>query len=94
MNLGIGRGYSVLEVINPFEKASGGRVNYTIVDRRAGDVAECWALPAKAEQLLGWRARKTLDDMCQDAWRGEKSLWATGYAARRTPVKLSPPSIL
>jgi UDP-glucose 4-epimerase len=71
VNLGTGRGYSVLEVIEAFEKASGRRVNYRIAERRAGDVAECWALPAKAERLLGWKASKTLDDMCQDAWRWE-----------------------
>jgi UDP-glucose 4-epimerase len=74
VNLGTGRGHSVLEVIKAFERASGRRVNYRIVDRRPGDVAECWALPAKAERLLGWKASKTLDEMCRDAWRWETVL--------------------
>jgi UDP-glucose 4-epimerase len=71
VNLGTGRGYSVLDVIEAFEKASGRRVNYRIAERRPGDVAECWALPTKAERLLGWKASKTLDEMCRDAWRWE-----------------------
>ena len=71
VNLGTGKGYSVLDVIEAFEKASGRRVNYRIAERRPGDVAECWALPTKAERLLGWKASKTLDEMCRDAWRWE-----------------------
>jgi UDP-glucose 4-epimerase len=71
VNLSAGRGYSVLEVINAFERASGRRINYRIAGRRPGDVAECWALPAKAGRLLGWKASRTLDDMCRDAWRWE-----------------------
>jgi UDP-glucose 4-epimerase len=71
VNLGTGKGYSVLDVIKAFEKASGRRVNYRIAERRPGDVAECWALPTKAERLLGWKASKTLDEMCRDAWRWE-----------------------
>ncbi len=71
VNLGTGKGYSVLDVIEAFEKASGRRVNYRIAERRPGDVAECWALPAKAERLLGWKASKILDEMCRDAWRWE-----------------------
>jgi UDP-glucose 4-epimerase len=71
VNLGTGKGYSVLDVIKAFEKASGRRVNYRITERRPGDVAECWALPTKAERLLGWKASKTLDEMCRDAWRWE-----------------------
>jgi UDP-glucose 4-epimerase len=71
LNLGTGKGYSVLNVIRAFEKASGRRVNYRIAERRPGDVAKCWALPAKAERFLGWKASKTLDEMCVDAWRWE-----------------------
>ncbi|MGE0348796.1 UDP-glucose 4-epimerase GalE [Hydrogenophaga sp.] len=69
VNLGTGRGHSVLEVVRAFEKASGRTVPYRIAPRRAGDVAQCWADPARARQLLGWQARHTLDDMCADAWR-------------------------
>jgi len=48
-------------------------VPYRIVDRRPGDIAECWADPALAERLLGWRARRTLDEMCADAWRWQEN---------------------
>lgn len=68
INLGTGRGYSVLEVIAAFEQASGRRVPYEVVARRAGDVAQCWADPALAEAVLGWRARHDLASMCRDAW--------------------------
>ncbi|MCV0437256.1 MAG: UDP-glucose 4-epimerase GalE [Hydrogenophaga sp.] len=73
VNLGTGRGYSVLDVVRAFEKASGRPVPYRIAPRRAGDVAQCWADPARARQLLGWQARHTLDEMCADAWR-----WQSG----------------
>ena len=69
VNLGTGTGYSVLEMVREFEKASGRAVPYTIVDRRPGDIAACWADPDHAEQLLGWRAELGLDRMCADAWR-------------------------
>lgn len=68
INLGTGRGYSVLEVIAAFEQASGRRVPYEVVARRAGDVAQCWADPALAEAALGWRAKHDLASMCRDAW--------------------------
>ena len=67
-NLGTGRGYSVLEMVKAFEEASGKTVPYTITDRRAGDVAECYADPSLAEKELKWRATRTLADMCRDAW--------------------------
>lgn len=73
LNLGTGRGYSVLEVIREFEAASGRSIPYRIVARRPGDVAECWADPALAERLLGWRAQRNLAVMCQDAWRWQAS---------------------
>jgi UDP-glucose 4-epimerase len=67
-NLGTGKGYSVLEVIKAFEKASGKKIPYDIVDRRPGDIAECWADPGKAKEELNWQAEYGIDDMCRDAW--------------------------
>jgi len=72
-NLGTGNGYSVLEVVHAFEKASGKKVNYKIVDRRPGDIAECYADPHKAKTELGWVAQKGLDEMCLDSWNFVKS---------------------
>lgn len=69
VNLGTGRGYSVLEMIDAFERASGKSIAYEIVDRRPGDVAACWADPSLAEKLLNWRASRDVDDMCRDVWR-------------------------
>ena len=68
-NLGTGTGYSVLDMVKAFEKVNGVKVPYKIVDRRPGDIAECWADPKKAKELLGWTAEKNLEDMCRDAWR-------------------------
>jgi UDP-glucose 4-epimerase len=68
-NLGTGNGYSVIEVVKAFEKASGRKINYKIVPRRAGDIAECWADPAKAKNELGWTAVRGIDKMCEDCWR-------------------------
>lgn len=68
-NLGTGQGYSVLEMVQAFERASGRAVPYEIVSRRDGDVAECWADPAYAKKLLGWQAVYGIDRMCEDAWR-------------------------
>ena len=68
-NLGTGRGYSVLEVIAAFEKASGRTIPYEIAARRPGDVAACYADPARAASELGWKAARGLDEMCSDAWR-------------------------
>ncbi|MBQ9430253.1 MAG: UDP-glucose 4-epimerase GalE [Kiritimatiellae bacterium] len=72
-NLGTGNGYSVLEVVAAFEKASGRKVPYEIKPRRPGDIAECWADPSKAERELGWKATRNIDKMCEDAWR-----WQSG----------------
>ena len=69
VNLGTGRGYSVLEVVKAFEAASGRPVPFQVVPRRAGDIAQCYADPSLAQQLLGWRATRTLEQMCADAWR-------------------------
>jgi UDP-glucose 4-epimerase len=68
-NLGTGNGYSVIEVVKAFEKASGRKINYKIVPRRPGDIAECWADPAKAKNELGWTAVRGIDKMCEDCWR-------------------------
>jgi UDP-glucose 4-epimerase len=73
VNLGTGRGYSVLEVIRAFEVASGRSVPYRICARRPGDVAECWADPALAASLFGWRAEHDLARMCEDAWRWQSA---------------------
>ena len=68
-NLGTGKGYSVLDVVNAFEKASGVKVPYKIVDRRPGDLDSVYSDPTKAHAELGWYAEKTLDDMCADSYR-------------------------
>jgi len=73
VNLGTGRGHSVLEVIRAFEQASGRPVPYQLAPRRPGDVAQCYAAPALAQQTLGWRATRSLEAMCADAWR-----WQSG----------------
>lgn len=67
-NLGTGTGYSVLDMVNAFEKSTGKAVPYKIASRRAGDIAICYADPKKAKDELGWSAEKTLDDMCRDSW--------------------------
>ena len=69
VNLGTGTGYSVLDMVNAFSKAYGKEIPYKIADRRPGDIAECYADPTYAYELLGFKAVKTLDDMCQDALR-------------------------
>jgi UDP-glucose 4-epimerase len=68
-NLGTGRGHSVLELVQAFERASGRPIPYDIVGRRPGDVDACYADPSLAADVLGWRATRTLDDMCNDSWR-------------------------
>jgi len=72
LNLGTGRGYSVLEVIKAFERASGQKVPFRVVERRPGDVAACWADPTEAAAVLGWRARHGIERMCADAWRWQQ----------------------
>ncbi len=67
-NLGTGVGYSVLDMVKAFEKANGVAVPYQIVDRRPGDLATCYADPAKSAEKLGWKAEKNLEDMCRDSW--------------------------
>ncbi|MDR2788416.1 MAG: UDP-glucose 4-epimerase GalE [Candidatus Accumulibacter sp.] len=69
VNLGTGRGYSVLDVIRAFERASGRTVPYRVVARRPSDVAQCYADASLAERLLGWRAERGIEAMCRDSWR-------------------------
>jgi len=78
VNLGTGRGVSVLEMVRAFERASGRAVPFEHVARRAGDVAECYADPSLAEKILGWKATYTLEDMCHDTWRWQ-SMNPHGY---------------
>ena len=79
VNLGTGRGYSVLEVVKAYERASGRPVPYEIVARRPGDIASCYADPALAQELLGWRAQHDIDRMCEDSWRWQ-SMNPNGFA--------------
>ncbi len=67
-NLGTGNGYSVLDIINAFEKVNGVKVPYVIAERRAGDAAECYSNPAKANKDLKWKAERGIDQMCRDSW--------------------------
>lgn len=69
VNLGTGKGTSVLELVQAFEKASGVQVPYKIAPRRPGDIATCYASTQKAKELLGWEAQKTIEDMCADSWK-------------------------
>ncbi len=72
-NLGTGNGYSVLEIIETFERVNNIKIPYSIAERRAGDAAECYSVPEKAKNELGWVATHTLEEMCRDAWNYVKS---------------------
>ncbi len=72
-NLGTGTGYSVLDMVNTFQEVNQVAVPYQIVGRRPGDIATCYADPAKSAELLGWKAEKTLADMCRDSWRWQSN---------------------
>ncbi|KAA8920813.1 UDP-glucose 4-epimerase GalE [Xanthomonas sacchari] len=74
INLGTGRGYSVLEIIRAFETASGQSIPFDLVDRRPGDIPESWADPSLAEERMGWKAKRDLMAMCKDAWRWQQTL--------------------
>jgi len=78
VNLGTGRGYSVLEVLAAFSRACGRELPYRVAPRRPGDVAACYADPTRAQELLGWQARLDLDRMCADSWRWQ-SMNPAGY---------------
>ena len=73
INLGTGRGYTVMEMLHAFEKVSGKKIPYRITKRRPGDIAACYADTSLAGKLLGWKARRGLDDMCADAWRWQSN---------------------
>ena len=73
INLGTGTGYSVLDIVNAFRTVNHVALPYAIVDRRPGDVAVCYADPAKSADLLGWKAEKTLEDMCRDSWNWQSN---------------------
>ena len=72
-NLGTGNGYSVLDMVKAFSKACGKEIKYEIKPRRAGDIATCYADPAKAKEELGWEAERGLDEMCEDSWRWQSN---------------------
>ena len=72
-NLGTGIGYSVMDIIKAFDKACGKELPYVIDPRRPGDVAQCYSDPSRAAAVLGWKAEKTLEDMCADAWRWQSN---------------------
>ena len=72
-NLGTGVGYSVLDIVHAFEKACGKPLNYKIAPRRPGDLATCYSDPSKALEILGWKAERGLDEMCEDSWRWQKN---------------------
>ena len=74
INLGTGQGYSVLEMVHAFEVASGRQVSYRITARRPGDVAECYANPEKARNLMNWRAQRSLPEMCESTWRFQQQV--------------------
>ena len=80
INLGTGRGTSVLELVGAFERVNGVKVPHVMKDRRPGDVTSCFADPSLALQRLGWRTQHTVEDMCRDAWR-----WQNASAARPSP---------
>ncbi|MBP3216912.1 MAG: UDP-glucose 4-epimerase GalE [Lachnospiraceae bacterium] len=77
-NLGTGVGYSVLDIVKSFEEATGVKVPYVIDPRRAGDIAECYSSPEKAQKELGWKAENGIREMCEDAWRWQ-SMNPKGY---------------
>lgn len=73
VNLGTGKGYSVLDMVKAFEKISGKKVPYKIAPRRSGDVAQCFADPSYAKAVLNWEATRTIDEMCEDSWRWQSN---------------------
>ena len=73
VNLGTGKGYSVLEMIKAFEEVNGVKIPYEIVERRAGDIAEIYANPSKAKKLLNWKAKRDIKDMCKNSWNWQKN---------------------
>jgi UDP-glucose 4-epimerase len=82
INLGTGKGVSVLEMVNAMKKASGKDIAYKLVDRRPGDVAINFASPEKAKTELGWTAKNGVDDMCKDSWNWQSNN-PNGYTAAK-----------
>ncbi|MCB4745651.1 MAG: UDP-glucose 4-epimerase GalE [Sulfurovum sp.] len=78
INLGTGRGYSVFDMVKTFEKVSGKEIPYVIAPRRSGDIAQCYADPSYAKEVLGWEAEKGIEEMCEDTWRWQ-SMNPKGY---------------
>lgn len=91
VNLGTGKGYSVLDVVGAFERASGRTVPVRIAGRRAGDAASCFADPALAHEMLGWRATRGLDEMCRDAWRWQINAMGIECGQADPPLKAHRP---
>ena len=79
INLGSGKGYSVFQIINEFEKSTGCQIPFLIQSRRAGDVAKCFADISKAKKLLNWSPKRTLKDICLDGWNWQRNN-PTGYS--------------
>jgi len=73
VNIGTGTGYSVLDVVKAYELASGKEVAYKLCERRAGDIAKCYANPSYAKEVLGWEAKRTIEQMCEDSWRWQSN---------------------
>lgn len=73
VNLGTGKGYSVLDMVKAFEKVSGKKVPYKIAPRRSGDIAKCFADPSYAKEVLGWEATRGIEEMCEDSWRWQSN---------------------
>ena len=73
VNLGTGTGYSVLDLVKSFERVNGIKIPYVIAERRPGDIAQCYADPARAKEVLGWEAKKNIDDMCRVTWKWQKN---------------------
>ena len=90
-NLGTGKGYSVLEMVEAFARTSGREIPYKIIDRRPGDIPLCFAETTKANVELGWRAERGLNEMCEDTWRWQ-SLNPSGYEKSYKESEASVPS--
>ena len=80
-NIGTGHGYSVLDIVKAYEKATGKKINYKIAPRRPGDIDECYADPTKAREVLGWEAKFGIEDMCRDSAHWQE-LNPNGYDAK------------
>ncbi len=85
VNLGTGIGYSVLDMVKTFEKVSEKKIPYKIVDRRAGDIATCYANPSYAKEVLGWKAERSLEDMCVDSYRWQSNN-PDGYKSKKNEI--------